>query len=87
MQNIKFGKTNNKEVKEFKELIGACIVLHNLLINYDDDDILHEWYSQMSNNIDWSMYDEEILEKNNVHDEEVCRGDTIVESIVNNFFI
>jgi hypothetical protein len=31
-------------------------VLHNLLINYDEDDIPKEWYDKMNDNIYWSMY-------------------------------
>jgi hypothetical protein len=60
-------------VKELVKIIGACIVLHNLLINYDEDDIPKEWYNQMKDNIDWSMYDEEMHKTANVADEEVSR--------------
>jgi hypothetical protein len=84
--NIKLGKTK-KEVKELVELIGACIVIHNLLINYSDDDIPREWYDQMKDKIDWSLYDEELVEKICVQDEEVCRRDTVYESIINNYFV
>jgi hypothetical protein len=84
--NIKFKKTN-KEVKELVNIIGACIVLHNLLINYDEDDIPKSWYDEMRDNIDWSMYDEERYERANVEDEEVSRRETVFESIINNYGI
>jgi hypothetical protein len=62
-------------------------VLHNLLINYDEDDIPKEWYDQMKDNIDWSMYDEEIHERANVADEEVSRRETVFQSIINNYYV
>jgi hypothetical protein len=83
--NIKFKKTN-KEVKELVDIIGACIVLHNLLINYDENDIPKEWYDQMKDNIDWSMYDEEAHERANIADEEVSRRETVFQSIINNYY-
>jgi hypothetical protein len=45
--NIKF-KKSNKEVKELVDIIGVCTVLHNLLINYDEDDIPKEWYDEIT---------------------------------------
>jgi hypothetical protein len=84
--NITFKKTN-KEVKELVDIIGACIVLHNLLINYDENDIPKEWYDEMNDNIDWSMYDEERFERSNVADEEVSRRETVFQSIINNYCI
>jgi hypothetical protein len=55
--NIKL-KSRPKEVKELVDLIGACIVMHNLLINYDDSTIPQEWHDELSNNIDWTLYNE-----------------------------
>ncbi len=46
-------------MKEIVDLIGACAVSHNLLINYQEDDIPHEWYCEMNDSIDWTMYDKE----------------------------
>jgi hypothetical protein len=84
--NIKFKQTN-KEVKELVNIIGACIVLHNLLINYDENDIPHEWYDEMRDNIDWSLYNEETYEKSKVTDEDVSRRETVFESIINNYYL
>jgi hypothetical protein len=55
--NIKL-KEGRKEVKEIVDLIGACMVMHNLLINYNKDDIPKRWYWEMEEEIDWSLYDE-----------------------------
>jgi hypothetical protein len=37
-------KNGRKEVEEVVDLIGTCMVIHNLLINYDKDEIPKEWY-------------------------------------------
>jgi hypothetical protein len=55
--NIKL-KGGKEEVKELVDLIGACIVIHNLLINYNEDKIPKEWYERMKDDIDWTKYDE-----------------------------
>jgi hypothetical protein len=49
--NIKL-KEGRKEVNEIVDLIGACIVMHNLLINFDKDDIPKRWYWEMEEEID-----------------------------------
>jgi hypothetical protein len=46
-------------------------VLHNLSINYDEDDIPHEWYCDMKDNIDWAAYDELNLQ--------MCAKESIVQ--------
>jgi hypothetical protein len=65
-------------------MIDACIVMHNLLINYDDEVIPQEWYDELSNNIDWALYDE-VAEGTTQIDDEVadCR-DVVYQSIINN---
>jgi hypothetical protein len=82
--NIKL-KSGPEEVKELVDLIGACIVMHNLLINYDDDTIPQEWYDEVSNNIDWTLYDEEEEGTTNINDEVADRRDVVFKSIINNF--
>jgi hypothetical protein len=84
--NIKF-KDTSKEVKELVDLIGACIVMHNLLINYEDDQIPEEWYARMEDEIDWSMFDEETQHIANVEEEGANRRETVFESIINNYFV
>ena len=56
--NIKL-KNSKSEVKELVDLIGACIVLHNLLIDYDEVDIPSSWYDNINDDIDWGLNDEE----------------------------
>ena len=82
--NIKL-KNSKKEVKEMVELIGACIVLHNLLINYDEDDIPDSWYDEMNEDIDWTMYDEEEEDIAHVWEEKEDRRKFVFNLVVNNF--
>jgi hypothetical protein len=84
--NIKFKQTN-KEVKELVDMVGACIILHNLLINYDENHIPHEWYDEVRDNIDWSLYNEENYEKSNITDQDVSRRKTVFESIIDNNYL
>jgi hypothetical protein len=74
-------------VKELIDIIGACIVLHNLLINYNENDIPHEWYNEMRDNIDWSLYNKDTYEKSKVTDEDVSRRETVFKSIINNYYL
>jgi hypothetical protein len=83
--NIKI-KKGQKEVKEIVDIIGACAVLHNLLINYDEDPIPHDWYCEMADNIDWTEYDEEEEEIAQVELDEADRRSFVFNSIVHNFF-
>ena len=82
--NIKL-RNSKKEVKEMVELIGACIVLHNLLINYDEDDIPDSWYDEMNEDIDWTMYDEEEEDIAHVWEEKEDRRKFVFNLVVNNF--
>jgi hypothetical protein len=84
--NIKV-KEGKKEIKEIVDIVGACAVLHNLLINYDEDDIPHEWYCDMTDNIDWAGYDEEEEDISPVDTEEADRRSFVFNSIVHNYFI
>jgi hypothetical protein len=84
--NIKL-KQSAKEVKELVDLIGTCIAIHNLLINYDEDDIPAEWYSQMEEEIDWSLFDKEDQHIANVDEEGANRRSIVFDSIINNYFI
>ena len=80
-------KHNKEEVKELVELIGPCIVLHNLLIDYDESEIPESWYEQINDEIDWSLYDEEEEDIAEVTDDkEDCRK-YVFNSLVNNYLI
>jgi hypothetical protein len=82
--NIKL-KSEPEEVEELVDLIGACIVMHNLLIDYNNDTIPQEWYDELSNNIDWTLYDEEEEGHTQINDEVADRRDVVFKSIINNF--
>jgi hypothetical protein len=84
--NIKL-KNGRKEVKEVVDIVGACMVIHNLLINYEDDEIPKEWYWELEDEIDWTLYDEEEQEIEDVAAVDANRRDKVFNSIVNNFFI
>jgi hypothetical protein len=71
-------------VKELVELIGACIVMHNLLINYDDQ-VPAEWYDELSKKIDWSLYDEDQQPQPRVEDIDGNRREQVFHSIINNY--
>ena len=82
--NIKLRKSK-KEVKEIVDLIGACMILHNLLIDYDEEDIPESWYESMSRDIDWSMYDEEEDNIAQVTDDNEDRRKYVYTSFCNNY--
>ena len=84
--NIKL-KDGKKEVKNVVDLIGSCIVMHNLLINYDETDIPDSWYENEERRIDWSMYDEEEERIAQVTEENTDRRQYVFNSIVNNYLI
>ena len=82
--NIKL-KNNPKEVKELVDLIGSCTVLHNLLINYDEDEIPGSWYAELSEEIDWGLYDEEEEDIAEVTEDIEDRRQYVYNSFVNNY--
>ena len=84
--NIKL-KDSREEVKEIVDMIGACAVLHNLLISYDEDDIPASWYDEMTDDIDWCLYDEEEEELPVVTAVNVERRKYVYNSLINNFII
>ena len=51
-------KKGKKQVKHIVELITACMIIHNLMIDYDDL-IPQEWYDEFLATINWDIYDEE----------------------------
>ena len=77
-------KKSVKEVKELVDLIGACVVMHNLLINYDDD-IPLSWYEDIDDEIDWTMYDEEQEDISPVTCEQEDRRKYVFNSLINNY--
>ena len=82
--NIKL-KHSKEEVKELVELIGACITMHNLLIEYDETDIPSNWYNEMENNIDWRLYDEEEEDIVHVREDGTDRRQYVFNSLINNY--
>jgi hypothetical protein len=82
--NIKL-RHSKKEVEEIVRLIGACITMHNLLLSYDEDEIPSEWYKNLTDNIDWSMYDEEEERIAEVTEENEDRRQYVFNSLINNF--
>jgi hypothetical protein len=82
--NVKL-KSGQKEVKQLVDLIGSCIVMHNLLIKYKEDDIPSEWYHYMEKNIDWSLYDEEEEDIAYVTDLLGDRRQFVFNSLINNY--
>ena len=84
--NIKL-KNSKAEVKELVELIGACIVLHNLLINYDELEIPDSWFDNINDDIDWCLYDEEEEQIAQVTAEKEDRRKYVYNSVINNYLI
>jgi hypothetical protein len=78
-------KSGKKEVKELVRMIGACIVLHNLLINYDEPSVPKEWYNEMRRSIDWSLYDEDQEPIANVGEDGADRRTYVFQSMMNNY--
>ena len=81
--NIKI-RDSPKEVKQLVDLIGACSVLHNLLINYEDD-LPSSWYATISEEIDWGLYDEEEENIAAVTDDKEDRRKYVYNSMINNY--
>jgi hypothetical protein len=80
-------KKGKKEVKELIDIITACIILHNMMINYKELEIPQEWSDIMRDKIDWSCYDKEDVDIPAVENKDVERREYVLNSIVNNFFI
>ena len=78
-------KKSVKEVKELVDLIGACVIMHNLLIDYDEDDIPSSWFENVDDEIDWTMYDEEEEDIARVTDETEDRRKYVFNSLINNY--
>ncbi len=78
-------KKGKREVKHLVEMIGSCIVLHNLLIDYDEHDVPSDWYDEIKNSIDWSLYDEEQEGITDINNDEISRRDYMFNSIINNY--
>jgi hypothetical protein len=79
-------KGGKKEVKQLVDLIGACIVIHNLLINYNEDEIPREWYEKIKDDIDWTEYDENEDYISQQYQESGNRRDTVFQSFLRNYF-
>jgi hypothetical protein len=84
--NIQLRK-GKKELKHLIDLIGACVTLHNMLLNNDNDTIPKEWYDEMADEIDWTLYNEEEFQIANVGEDEVDRRTTVFHSICSNYFV
>jgi hypothetical protein len=82
--NIKL-KHTIEEVKELVELISTCLIMHNLLLDYDETEIPSNWFEDMENKIDWSLYNKEEEDITHVREEGTDRRQYVFNSIVNNF--
>ena len=82
--NIKL-RNSPSEVRELVDLIGSCTVLHNLLINYEEEVIPASWYCDISEEIDWGLYDEEEEDIAEVTDDIGDRRQYVFNSFVNNY--
>ena len=67
------------------DTIGACVVLHNLLINYDEDDIPDSWYDEVNEEIYWTMYDEEEEDIAHITEDKEDRRKYVFNSVINNY--
>ena len=84
--NIKL-KNSKVEVKGLVDLVGACIVLHNLLIDYDETDMPESWYDNITDDIDWVLYDEEEENIPRVTNDKEDRRKYVYNSVINNFLV
>ena len=84
--NIKL-KDSKKEVKQVADLIGACIVLHNLLLDYKEDDVPASWCEDVNYDIDWSLYNEEEEDITSVTEDTEDRRQYVFNSIMNNYLV
>ena len=66
-------------------LIGACVVMHNLLIDYNEDEIPSSWFENLDEKIDWTMYDEEEEDIARVTDETEDRRKYVFNLLINNY--
>jgi hypothetical protein len=82
--NIQF-KEGKKEIKELVDLIGSCIVIHNLCINYDDK-IPQEWYDEIAEQIDWTEYDEDEERIAGINSDGGNRRDSVFRSFLTHFY-
>jgi hypothetical protein len=78
-------KKGKKELKHLVRMIGACMVLHNLLINYEDEEIPQEWYDDVAQNIDWTLYDEEEQGIAGLNKQDANRRQFVFDSIISNY--
>ena len=58
-------KDGKKQVKHIVELITSCIIIHNLMIDYDDK-IPQEWYDEFNQQIRWDIYDDEYSSESDI---------------------
>ena len=58
-------KDGKKQVKHIVDIITSCMIIHNLMIDYDDD-IPLKWYDKILQEIRWDIYDEEYSSESDV---------------------
>ena len=61
------------------------MVMHNLLIDYDENEIPSSWYEDIEIDIDWTMYDEEEEDIARVTEDKEDRRKNVFNLLVNNF--
>ena len=73
-------------MKEIVDIISSCVVLHNLMIDYEDE-IPQEWYLHLLEDTDFTAADEveNVYTVNGVHEEEGSRRTQVFHNIIENF--
>ena len=61
-------KHGNKEGKEIVRLVGACAVLHNILLQCNDE-IPQTWYNKIAKEIEWNINDSDYSTDNEDEDD------------------
>ena len=60
-------------------------MLHNLLIDYDKNDMPFKWYEEINDDIDWTLYDDEEEDIAEVTEEVEDRRKCVLNSVMNHF--
>ena len=61
--------------------------MHNLLIDYNENEIPASWYEEIELDIDWTMYDEEEEHIEQVTENNTDRRKYVYNSLINNFLV
>jgi hypothetical protein len=78
-------KSGKAEVKELVILVGACIVIHNLCISYNEDPTPKEWYEEIAEDIDWSLFNEDKERISGINMEGGCRRENVFQLFLTHY--